>query len=108
MEHEDDKNKDHGGEDKKTAATYPLVRFAEVPEDTKPEIIDLITGAIEKYLTDIEAACKAIKEEMDKVYGPYWHVVVGESFGFEVTYQKEHFIYMFFGGNLGICLWKCC
>ena len=48
-----------------------------------------------------------IKEAMDKKYGAPWHTVVGEAFGFEVSHECKHLLYMFFGGNMGICVWKC-
>ena len=48
-----------------------------------------------------------IKETMDKKYGAPWHAVVGEAFGFEVSHECKHLLYMFFGGNMGICVWKC-
>lgn len=55
----------------------------------------------------IQVAAKAIKETMDKKFGSYWHVVVGEGFGFEVSYETKHILYLFFGGNLAIVVWKC-
>lgn len=48
-----------------------------------------------------------IKDTMDKKFGIYWHVVVGEGFGFEVSYETENILYLFFGGNMAIVLWKC-
>lgn len=44
---------------------------------------------------------------MDKKYGIYWHVIVGEGFGFEVSYETKNLLYLFFAGNLGVVLWKC-
>lgn len=38
---------------------------------------------------------------------PPRHVVVGEGFGFEMTHESKHLMYMFFGGNLAILVWKC-
>ena len=35
------------------------------------------------------------------------HVVIGEGFGFEITHEVKHLLYMFFGGNLAIAIWKC-
>ncbi|MCL4124469.1 UNVERIFIED_CONTAM: hypothetical protein GTU68_064096 [Idotea baltica] len=45
---------------------------------------------------------------MDKRYGATWHCVVGETFGFEVSYEVKHLLYMFYAGNLAIAIWKCC
>jgi hypothetical protein len=32
---------------------------------------------------------KAIKELLDKKFGASWHVVVGEGFGFEISYEVK-------------------
>ena len=32
---------------------------------------------------------QAIKEVLDQRYGPSWHVVVGEGFGFDISYEVE-------------------
>lgn len=44
---------------------------------------------------------------MDKKFGPPHHVVVGEAFGFEVSYECGNILYMFFGVNLAVVIWKC-
>lgn len=44
---------------------------------------------------------------MDKKYGLSWHVVVGESYGLEVTHELQSLLYMYFAGNLAVCVWKC-
>ena len=38
---------------------------------------------------------KMIKEVLDKKFGPSWHVVVGEGFGFEISYEVSFFLYLF-------------
>lgn len=35
------------------------------------------------------------------------HVVIGEAFGFEVTHQLTNMLYMYFGGQLAVLVWKC-
>lgn len=55
----------------------------------------------------LQAAAKLIKETMDKKFGAAWHVVVGMGFGFEINYEVKNILYMFFGGNTAICMWKC-
>ncbi|KAA0705982.1 Dynein light chain 4, axonemal [Triplophysa tibetana] len=52
-------------------------------------------------------AARMIKESMDKKFGSSWHVVIGEGFGFEVTHEIKNLLYMFFGGSLAVCVWKC-
>ena len=48
-----------------------------------------------------------IKDTMDKKFGPTWHAVVGEGYGFEITHEVKNLMYMFFAGNMAVCLWKC-
>lgn len=48
-----------------------------------------------------------IKESMDKKFGFLWYVVVGEGYGFEFIYEVKNFLYMFFGGIVVVCVWKC-
>ncbi|WAQ96142.1 DNAL4-like protein [Mya arenaria] len=55
----------------------------------------------------IRNAARMIKETMDKKFGASWHAVVGEGFGFELTHEVKNLLYMFFGGNMAICIWKC-
>ena len=43
-----------------------------------------------------------IKEAMDKKFGAPWHAVVGE--GFELTRSVKNLLYMFFAGNMAICV----
>lgn len=95
-------------------------------DEVKTETMELVVTACEKHSNNNEvrwvpcvcktvlknstyfkAAAKMIKEEMDKKLGPPFHVVVGEGFGFEISYECSNLLYMFFGGNLAICIWKC-
>ena len=55
----------------------------------------------------LKEAAKMIKETMDKKFGAPWHAVVGEGFGFEITHEVKNLLYMFFQGNMAICVWKC-
>ncbi len=55
----------------------------------------------------LKGAARMIKETMDKKFGPSWHVVVGEGYGFEITHEVKNILYMFFGGSQAILLWKC-
>ena len=53
-------------------------------------------------------ASKALKESMDKKYGPAWHVVMGEGYGFDLSHDCKHLAYFFFGGYAAVLVWKCC
>lgn len=76
-------------------------------EEMRQECIDLAITACEKYATNYEMAARTIKETMDKKFGIYWHVIVGENFGFEMVYETKNLMYMYFAGNLAIVVWKC-
>lgn len=76
-------------------------------DEMKIEALELSMTACEKYASNYEQAAKVIKESMDKKFGTYWHVVVGEGFGFEVSYETRNLLYFFFAGNLAIIAWKC-
>ncbi|KFQ40465.1 Dynein light chain 4, axonemal [Mesitornis unicolor] len=101
------------GEGKKEEADYkrlhsfPLIRHSDMPEEMRVEAMKLCVTACKKYSTNNESAAKMIKEMMDKKFGSSWHVVIGEAFGFEITYEVKNLLYMFFGGNLAVCVWKC-
>ncbi|XP_065155612.1 dynein axonemal light chain 4 [Atheta coriaria] len=92
---------------KKIVHTYPLIRESDMPEEMKQESMEMAVTACEKFAANNEAAAKMIKEQMDKKFGPPFHVVVGEGFGFEITYECSNLLYMFFGGNMAIVVWKC-
>ncbi|XP_050314781.1 dynein axonemal light chain 4 [Anthonomus grandis grandis] len=99
--------KEQKEEPKKIIHTYPLIRHSDMSEEMKTETMELVVTACEKFSASNEAAAKMIKEEMDKKLGPSFHVVVGEDFGFEIAYECANLLYMFFGGNLAIVIWKC-
>ena len=76
-------------------------------EEMRVEAMELCVTACEKHSTNNETAAKMIKDTMDKKFGPAWHAIVGMGFGFEITHDVKNLMYMFFGGNMAICLWKC-
>ena len=62
---------------------------------------------LSRKIIQFQTAAKMIKDTMDKKFGASWHVVVGEGYGFEITHEVKNLLYMFFGGNVAIILWKC-
>ncbi|KAF6770513.1 hypothetical protein AHF37_10810 [Paragonimus kellicotti] len=76
-------------------------------EDMKTEVMELCVTACEKFSSDNEAAARLVKETLDKKFGSPWHVAVGEGYGFELTYEISNLLYMLYGGNLAIIVWKC-
>ena len=87
--------------------SYPLIRHTDMPEEMRVEAMELCVTACEKFAANNENAAKMIKESMDKKFGASWHAVVGEGLGFEITHETKNILYMFFGGNLAILVWKC-
>ncbi|KAK6625460.1 Dynein light chain 4, axonemal [Polyplax serrata] len=93
---------------KKIIHTYPLIRVCDMVDEMRVEVMELCVTACEKHSANNEMAAKMIKEKMDKKFGPSWHAIVGEGYGFEISYECKNLLYMFFGGNLAICVWKSC
>ncbi|KAK2717204.1 dynein axonemal light chain 4-like [Artemia franciscana] len=92
---------------RKIIHSYPLVRHCELPEDLKNDAVELCVSACDKNSGDNEGAARLIKETLDKKFGAAWHVVVGESFGFEVSHEQNNLLYMFYSGSLAVCAWRC-
>ena len=74
---------------------------------------------------DVQCA-KFIKESMEEKYGGlgswqvellktiyyhivirFWQVVIGESFGIDMTYDLNSLFYMYFVGTVACFVWKC-
>ncbi|KAI8907059.1 hypothetical protein PhCBS80983_g04074 [Powellomyces hirtus] len=92
--------------DAKRNFNYPLVKICDMAEELRVEAVDMVVTAVEKHPGNFEAAAQNIKELMDKRCGNSWHAVVGEGYGFEVTHEMRNLLYMYFGGNLGVLVWK--
>lgn len=54
----------------------------------------------------VQAAAQLIKAGLDKKFGAAWHCVIGEGFGFDITYQAKNMIYIVYG-TIGILAYKC-
>uniref|UniRef100_A0A3Q1HC44 Dynein light chain n=1 Tax=Anabas testudineus TaxID=64144 RepID=A0A3Q1HC44_ANATE len=97
--------------DYKRLHSFPLIRHTDMPEEMRVETMELCVTACENCgkpnINNLCCAAKMIKESMDKKFGSSWHVVIGEGFGFEVTHEVKNLLYMFFGGSLAVCVWKC-
>ena len=72
---------------------------------------------------DNEKCANQIANNLSKKFGPGWNAVVGEAFSFEISYTKyanrvlgistfyvdflrATLLYMYFGGHLGITVWR--
>ncbi|KEG00420.1 hypothetical protein YYE_04604 [Plasmodium vinckei vinckei] len=68
-----------------------LIRKSNIPYHNQNNIVDIITGVLDKY-TDantnaiqVENAIKNIKEILDKTFGVGWICLIGESFSFNIS-----------------------
>eukprot|EP00158_Paraphelidium_tribonemae_P000361 Partr_v1_DN21813_c0_g1_i1_m70213 putative Dynein light chain len=85
---------------------FPLVKFSDMSEEVRVEVVDLVVALFEKHINNYETGAQAIKETLDKKLGSNWHVIVGEGFSFEISHETQNILYMFFGGSVGILVWK--
>lgn len=85
---------------------YPLEKVSDMSEEMRVESKEIAVNALEKFEDNYEQAAKHTKEQMDKKYGPSWHCVIGEGFGFEITYEQKHLMYMFHKGHIAIVIFK--
>eukprot|EP00919_Chromeraceae_sp_WS-2016_P073946 GHVR01174910.1.p1 GENE.GHVR01174910.1~~GHVR01174910.1.p1 ORF type:complete len:106 (+),score=22.36 GHVR01174910.1:41-358(+) len=88
-----------------------VIQKTDMDSEKSTEVIDIISGAIDKCSTpagiNAEAACRMIKDSLDKAYGALWHCAIGEGFAFDVTAQDGTLIYCFYQGNLAVLCFKC-
>lgn len=71
--------------------------------------MDAIQTGIESYATAPnmpELATKAIKEVLDKKFGPAWQCIIGEGFAYDISVQSDAYLLMFYNGNLGCLVFK--
>lgn len=66
----------------------------------------MILNAAEKFPWENRLIAQEIKKNLDERLGATWHIVVGESFSFDVEFESDHLLYVFYG-SLGILAWKC-
>ena len=95
----------------KWAQGTSVVCTKDMPEEILSEAKDFVSTGIEKAISsdgiNLETACKYVKEQMDRQFGPAWHCVMGEGFSFEVTRQANTTLHMYYGGKYSILLFKC-
>ena len=75
---------------------YALIKNCDMNEEMRQDCVDLVITASEKYSNNFEAAARLVKETMDKKYNESWVVIIGEGFGFEVTHEVKHVLWMYF------------
>ena len=76
-------------------------------QDAKEHVVN----GIEKWggadNLDVTNAAKLIKENMDRQFGPSWHVIIGEAYSFDVTRQQNATLLMYYAGKFIVLCFKC-
>ncbi len=70
------------------------------------EALDIIIVACEGSPWSNEAICQTVKSRLDDKFGASWQVAVGETYSFDVSYDADFLIYVYYG-SLAILAWKC-
>lgn len=73
-------------------------------EEIQTKVLELAQEANRAYNIEKDVAT-FLKKELDQLYGPTWHVIVGKSFGSYVTHEQGYFIY-FYIGELAFLIFK--
>jgi dynein light chain 4 len=86
----------------------PFLKYNDMTAEVCTETIEIITMAVDKHVPtkNYEAAAHLIKQSMDKKFGTSWHVFIGEGYGFDVSYQQRHMLYLYVG-EIGVLVYKC-
>lgn len=87
----------------------PVTRtqYSDMPTEMGNEIVEICTSALDKFLLnrDYEGASTAIKNTLDKKFGPSWQCAIGECFGFDVSCQQKFLLHIYYG-KVGILCYK--
>eukprot|EP01083_Nonionella_stella_P098522 277097_1 len=83
-----------------------IIKFSDMNNELKSEASDIVISAADKHGKNFEVISRTVKETMDKKFGPSWHCIIGEGFGYEITHEQKHMLYMFYQ-TIAIVLFKC-
>ena len=85
----------------------PSVQYTDMEESMRDQVMQICISACDTHAENNEMCAKMIKEILDKKFGPSWHVIVGEGFGFEISYEVKMMLYMFSAKFSAVAVWKC-
>jgi len=93
--------------DYKKLVQKTLTKSCDMTTEVMQEAMEIITMGLDKHLAtkNYEAASQLIKASLDKKFGVSWQCVIGEGFGFDITYQEKNMIYVYYG-NVGVLCYK--
>ena len=85
----------------------PRVQYTDMEDQMKNDVMEICNNACDHHASNNEMCAKMIKEILDRKFGPSWHVIVGEGFGFEISYEVKMMLYMFSARFSAVAVWKC-
>lgn len=86
--------------------SFDILQTCDMPEEMWGEVMELIVTGCEKFSNNYELASKLIKQGLDQRFGAPWNIVVGEAYGYHVSYLVGSLMFMFTGGNIACICWK--
>lgn len=84
--------------------TPAILKASDLAEEIQTRVLELALDATKAYSVEKDIAT-FLKKELDLLYGPTWHVIVGKSFGSYVTHEQGYFAY-FYVGELAFLIFK--
>ena len=93
--------------DYKKLTQQTLTKSCDMTTEMSQEALEIITMGLDKHTAtkNYEAASQLIKASLDKKFGVSWQCVIGEGFGFDITYQERNMIYVYYG-TVGVLCYK--
>lgn len=67
-----------------------IIQHCELPDAQRASIVALVGESCEQYNDNNQLASQTIKERLDELYGPSWHVVVGRRQYWEPFTMHKH------------------
>ena len=76
-----------------------------MPTEMGNEAVEVCTTTLDKFQAnrDYEGASAAIKNTLDKKFGPSWQCAIGEGFGFDISCQQKFLLHLYYGKVAVLC-----
>ncbi|PSK76380.1 dynein light chain 1, cytoplasmic [Candidozyma auris] len=74
----------------------PILKASDLADEIQTKVFELSVDATRTYKVEKDIATY-LKKELDLLYGASWHVIVGRSFGSNVTHEQGYFAYYYIG-----------
>ncbi|XP_014259307.1 dynein light chain 1, cytoplasmic-like [Cimex lectularius] len=83
----------------------PVVKYTDMPDKMKKEVLAISHKAMAKYYNEVDIAVY-IKEQLDQKFrGGLWQVIVGRDMNVSCNYETGKYIY-FYLGHLGFIVYR--